>query len=161
MSAIPQSNDAATAGPSRSAPSPSAPAGRPQNGGWLGPAGLGLAAGMLGIVALVRVIVGIPKVTQSYYNSFYAMEDRSIVWLILGVLMIASILPIAVSVVLGHLGVGRAKAAGTSAVASGIALGIGYTLAVFWVVRLVNAITNAAQFNSGLRVFVEYVGVWA
>ncbi|MBB3090975.1 hypothetical protein [Nocardioides albus] len=50
---------------------------------------------------------------------------------------------------------------GTSAAASGIALGIGYTLAVFWVVRLINAVTNAAEFNVGLRVVIEYVGVWA
>lgn len=130
-------------------------------GGWLGLAGLGLGAGTLVIVALVRVIVGIPKVSQSYYNSFYNMEDRSIVWLILGLLLIASIVPIALAVVLGHVGVSRAKAAGTSAAASGIALGIGYTLAVFWVVRLINAITNAAEFNAGFRVFIEYIGVWA
>ncbi|MBC7278996.1 MAG: hypothetical protein H5T77_21240, partial [Nocardioides sp.] len=49
----------------------------------------------------------------------------------------------------------------TSAAASGIALGIGYALAVFWVVRIINAITNTAQFNGGLRVLIEYVGVWA
>lgn len=115
----------------------------------------------MAIVALVRVIVGIPKVSQSYYNSFYNMEDRPVVWLILGLLLIASIVPIAVAVVLGHVGLSRAKAAGTSAAASGIALGIGYTLVVFWVVRLINAIANAAQFNGGFRVFIEYVGLWA
>jgi hypothetical protein len=32
---------------------------------------------------------------------------------------------------------------------------------VFWVVRLVNAITNAAEINVGFRVFIEYVGMWA
>jgi hypothetical protein len=138
-----------------------APADGPRSGGWFGLAGLGLGAGMLAIVALVRVIVSIPDVSRSYYNSFYAMEDRSIIWLILGLLMIASILPIAVAVVLGHLGLRRAKATGTSAVASGVALGIGYSLMVFWVVRLVNAITNAAEINVGFRVFIEYVGMWA
>ncbi|NGN91917.1 hypothetical protein G5C66_04100 [Nocardioides sp. KC13] len=122
---------------------------------------LGLAAGMLGIVALVRVIVGIPKVSQGYYNALYNMEDRQVVWLILGLLMIASIVPIAVAVVLGHLGVSRAKATGTGAAVSGIALGVGYTLVVFWVVRLINAITNAAEFNGGFRMFIEYVGLWA
>lgn len=132
-----------------------------RSGGWLGPAGLGLAVGMLGFVALVRLIVGIPKVSQGYYNSLYNMEDRPVVWLILGLLMIASIIPIAVAVVLGHLGVSRAKAAGTSAATSGIALGIGYTLVVFWGVRLINAITNAAEFNGGFSMFIEYVGLWA
>ena len=116
---------------------------------------------MLGIVALVRVIVGIPKINQSYYNSLYRFEDRPIVWVILGLLLIASIVPIAVAIVLGHAGVSRAKAAGTSAAVSGIALGIGYTLAVFWVVRLINAIANVAQFNGGFRMFVEYVGLWS
>lgn len=116
---------------------------------------------MLGIVALVRLIVGIPKVSRTYYNSLYQFEDRPVVWLILGLLLIASIVPIAVAIVLGHIGVSRAKAAGTSAGASGIALGIGYTLAVFWCVRLINAITNAAEFNGGIRVFIEYVGLWA
>jgi len=116
---------------------------------------------MLVIVALVRVIVGIPKVSQGYYNSFYNMEDRPVGWVILGLLLIASIVPIAVGVVLGHLGVSRAKATGTSAATAGIALGIGYTLAVFWVVRLINAIANAIEFNGGLRVFIEYVGLWA
>lgn len=133
----------------------------PRNGGWVGPAGLGLGAGMLGIVALVRVIVGIPKVSQGYYNSLYQFEDRPVVWVVLGLLMIASIVPIAVAVVLGHAGVSRAKAAGTSAAVSGIALGIGYTLAVFWVVRLINAIANVAQFNGGVRMAIEYVGLWA
>ena len=116
---------------------------------------------MLVIVALVRVIVGIPKVSQSYYNALYSMEDRPIVWLILGLLMIASIIPIAAAVVLGHLGLTRAKAAGTSAAAAGIALGIGYTLVVFWFVRLINAIANAMEFNGGFRMFIEYVGLWA
>jgi len=154
-------NEAAGMGPAWQATNSPAPAGSPRSGGWLGPAGLGLGAGMLVIVALVRVIVGIPKVNQSYYNSFYNMEDRPVVWLILGLLLIASIVPIAVAVVLGHVGLSRAKAAGTSAAASGIALGIGYTLVVFWVVRLINAIANAAQFNGGFRVFIEYVGLWA
>lgn len=116
---------------------------------------------MLVIVALVRVIVGIPKVNQGYYNSFYSMEDRPVGWLILGLLLIVSIVPIAVAVVLGHLGVSRAKATGTSAATAGIALGIGYMLVVFWVVRLINAITNAAQFNGGFRVLIEYIGLWA
>lgn len=116
---------------------------------------------MLVIVALVRVIVGIPKVSQSYYNALYSMEDRPIVWLILGLLMIASIIPIAASVVLGHLDLSRAKAVGTSGAAAGIALGIGYTLVVFWVVRLINAVTNTAQFNGGIRMVIEYVGIWA
>lgn len=151
----------APAGPTWPAPTPPTPAGSPRGAGWLGMAGLGLAVGMLAIVALVRVIVCIPDVSRSYYNSFYAMEDRSIIWLILGLLMIASILPIAVAVVLGHLGLRRAKATGTSAAASGVALGIGYSLMVFWVVRLVNAITNAAEINAGFRVFIEYVGIWA
>ncbi|MFD4326855.1 hypothetical protein ACFWQC_19605 [Nocardioides sp. NPDC058538] len=156
-----QPNEAAGAGPAWSAPSPPAPAGGPRNGLGLGLAGLGLGAGMLVIVALVRVVVGIPDVSKSYYNSFYNMEDRPVVWLILGLLMIASIIPIAAAVVLGHLGLNRAKAAGTSAAASGIALGIGYTLVVFWVVRLINAITNTAQFNGGIRMVIEYVGLWA
>ena len=116
---------------------------------------------MLVIVALVRVIVGIPDVAQSYYNALYSMEDRPVTWLILGLLMIASIIPIAAAVVLGHLGLGRAKAAGTSAAAAGIALGIGYTLAVFWGVRIINAITNTAEFNGGIRMVIEYVGIWA
>ncbi|MER7559217.1 hypothetical protein ABTZ46_19895 [Nocardioides sp. NPDC126508] len=132
-----------------------------RGGGWIGPTGLVLAAGMLGIVALPRLIVGIPKVTQSYYNSLYRFEDRPVVWVILGLLLIASIVPIAVAVVLGHVGVSRAKAAGTSAAASGIALGIGYTLVVFWGVRIINAIVNAAQFHGGFRMFIEYVGLWA
>ncbi|WP_143055110.1 hypothetical protein [Nocardioides luteus] len=109
----------------------------------------------------MRVIVGIPKVSQGYYNSLYQFEDRPVVWVVLGLLMIASIVPIAVAVVLGHAGVSRAKAAGTSAAVSGIALGIGYTLAVFWVVRLINAIANVAQFNGGVRMAIEYVGLWA
>ncbi|GGU38735.1 hypothetical protein [Nocardioides albus] len=84
-----QPSEVAAAGPAWP-PNQPAPAGNPRGAaGWLGMAGLGLAAGLLGIVALVRVIVGIPKVSQSYYNSFYAMEDRSIIWLILGLLMIA------------------------------------------------------------------------
>lgn len=116
---------------------------------------------MLAILVLVRVIVGIPNVSQDYYNSFYNMEERPVIWLILGLLLIASIVPIAVAVVLGHVGVSRAKAAGTSAAASGIALGIGYTLVVFWVVRLINAITNVAQLDAGFRVFIEYVGLSA
>lgn len=130
-------------------------------GGWLGLAGLGLGAGTLAIVALVRVVVGIPGVSRSYYNALYSLEDRPIVWLILGLLMIASIVPIAGAVVLGHLGLSRAKAAGTSTVAAGIALGIGYTLVVFWVVRLINAITNTTEFNGGIRMVIEYVGLWA
>lgn len=113
------------------------------------------------IVALVRVIVGIPDVSKGYYNSFYNMEDRPVVWLILGLLLIASIVPIAVAVVLGHLGVSRAKTTGTSAAAAGIALGIGYTLVVFWGVRIVNAITNTAELNGGIRMVIEYVGLWA
>lgn len=133
----------------------------PRVGSWLGLAGLGLAAGTLVFVGLVRVIVGIPKVSRAYYNSLYSMEDRPIVWLLLGLLMIASIIPIAAAVMLSHVGVSRAKAAGTSVAASGIALGIGYTLVVFWAVRLVNAITNAAQFHGGFRMFIEYVGLWA
>jgi hypothetical protein len=157
-----QPNEAAPTGPARSAPIPPAPGGTKSRGaGWAGLAGLGLGAGMLGIVALVRLIVGIPKVSRTYYNSLYQFEDRPVVWLILGLLLIASIVPIAVAIVLGHVGVSRAKAAGTSAAASGIALGIGYTLAVFWCVRLINAITNAAEFNGGIRVFIEYVGLWA
>lgn len=155
-----QPNETAGAAPAWSAPSPPAPAG-PRSGGWLGTAGLGLGAGMLVILALVRVIVGIPKVTQSYYNSLYNMEDRPVVWLLLGLLLIASIVPIAVAVVLGHLGISRAKAAGTSAAVSGIALGIGYTLVVFWGVRLINAIANALEYEGGFRMFIEYVGLWA
>lgn len=117
---------------------------------------------MLAIVALVRVIVGIPKVSEGYYNALYrTLEDRPIIWLLLGLLMIATIIPIAAAVVLGHVGLGRAKADGTRAAASGIALGIGYTLVVFWVVRLINAITNAAQFNGGFRMFIEYLALWA
>ena len=116
---------------------------------------------MLGVVALVRVIVGMPKVSQGYYNSLYRFEDRPVIWVILGLLMIASIVPIGIAVVLGHVGLGQAKAAGTSAAVSGIALGIGYTLVVFWVVRIVNAITNVAELNGGLRIFIEYVGLWA
>lgn len=138
-----------------------APVGAPRSGGWLGLAGLGLGAGMLGIVALVRVIVGIPKINQGYYNSLYSLQDRPVIWVVLGLLMIASILPIAVAVVLGHVGISRAKATGTSAAVSDIALGIGYTLVVFWVVRLINAITNTAQFNGGIRMVIEYVGLWA
>ncbi len=156
-----QPNEAAGTGPVWSATSAPAPAGGPRSGVGLGLAGLGLGAGMLVIVALVRVIVGIPKVSQSYYNALYSMEDRPIVWLILGLLMIASIIPIAAAVVLGHLGLTRAKAAGTSATAAGIALGIGYTLAVFWGVRIINAITNTAEFNGGIRMVIEYVGIWA
>lgn len=156
-----QPNEAAGTGPVWSATSAPAPAGGPRSGVGLGLAGLGLGAGMLAIVALVRVIVGIPKVSQGYYNSFYNMEDRPVGWLILGLLLIASIVPIAVAVVLGHLGVSRAKATGTSAAAAGIALGIGYTLVVFWVVRLINAIANAIEFNGGIRMFIEYVGLWA
>ena len=156
-----QPNEAAAAGPAWPAPNQSAPTGGSRSGGWLGLAGLGLGAGTLVFVALVRVIVGIPKVSQSYYNSFYNMEDRSVVWLILGLLLIASIVPIALAVVLGHVGVSRAKAAGTSAATSGIALGIGYTLVVFWVVRLINAVTNAAEFNGGIRMAIEYAGIWA
>ncbi|MGY0386613.1 hypothetical protein ACWZJV_06560 [Nocardioides sp. WG-D5] len=136
-------------------------AGSPRSGRWVGPAGLGLAVGVLGVVALVRVIVGMPKVSQGYYNSLYRFEDRPVIWVILGLLMIASIVPIGIAVVLGHVGLGQAKAAGTSAAVSGIALGIGYTLVVFWVVRIVNAITNAAELNGGLRMFIEYVGLWA
>ncbi|SDK69786.1 hypothetical protein SAMN05428985_105335 [Nocardioides sp. YR527] len=116
---------------------------------------------MLVIVALVRVIVGFPKVSQSYYQALYSFESAPVVWIVLGLLMIASIVPIAFAVVLGHVGVSRAKATGTSAAVSGIALGIGYTLVVFWVVRLVNAIANAAEFNGGFRMFIEYVGLWA
>jgi hypothetical protein len=116
---------------------------------------------MLGIVAVVRLIAGIPKVTQGYYNSLYSMEDRPVVWLILGLLMIATIIPIAAAVVLGHLGVSRAKAAGTSAAASGIALGLGYALVVFWGVRIINAITNTVEYHGGVRMFIEYVGLWA
>ncbi|MGY0540325.1 hypothetical protein ACW14X_22620 [Nocardioides sp. YJ-D4] len=156
-----QPNEAPGTGPTWSATSAPAPAGGPRSGVGLGLAGLGVGAGMLVIVALVRVIVGIPKVSQGYYNSFYNMEDRPVGWVILGLLLIASIVPIAVGVVLGHLGVSRAKATGTSAATAGIALGIGYTLAVFWVVRLINAIANAIEFNGGLRVFIEYVGLWA
>lgn len=137
------------------------PARGPSRGGWLGLTSLALGAGMLAILVLVRVIVGIPNVSQDYYNSFYNMEERPVIWLILGLLLIASIVPIAVAVVLGHVGVSRAKAAGTSAAASGIALGIGYTLVVFWVVRLINAITNVAQLDAGFRVFIEYVGLSA
>ncbi|MFE7227550.1 hypothetical protein ACFU7D_22350 [Nocardioides sp. NPDC057577] len=156
-----QPNEAAGAAPAWSPTNPSAPANGPRSGGWLGLAGLGIAAAMLVIVALVRVIVGIPDVSQGYYNALYSMEDRPIVWLILGLLMIASIIPIAAAVVLGHLGLSRAKAVGTSAAAAGIALGIGYTLAVFWGVRAINAITNTAQFNGGFRMFIEYFGLWA
>lgn len=156
-----QPNEAAGTGPVWSATSAPAPAGGPRSGVGLGLAGLGLGAGMLVIVALVRVIVGIPKVSRSYYNALYSMEDRPIIWLILGLLMIASIIPMAAAVVLGHLGLSRAKAAGTSAAASGIALGIGYTLVVFWGVRIINAITNTAQFNGGFRMFIEYIGLWA
>ena len=144
-----------------SQPNEASPVGAPRSGGWLGLAGLGLGAGMLGIVALTRLVVGIPKVTQSYYNALYQFEDRPVIWILLGLLLIASIVPIAVAVVLGHLGASRAKAAGTSAAASGIALGIGYTLVVFWVVRIINAITNASEFNGGFRMFIEYVGLWA
>ena len=122
---------------------------------------MGLGAGTLVIVALVRVIVGIPKVSNSYYKALYSLEDRPIVWLILGLLMIASIIPIAAAVVLGHLGLNRAKAAGTSATAAGIALGIGYTLVVFWGVRLINAIANAIEYSGGFRMFIEYIGLWA
>ncbi|MFI5627250.1 hypothetical protein ACIA03_27585 [Nocardioides sp. NPDC051685] len=138
-----------------------AAAGSPQSGGRVALAGLGLGAATLGIVALVRVIVGIPKVSQGYYNSLYRFEDRPVIWVVLGLLMIASIVPIAVAVVLGHAGVSRAKAAGTSAAVSGIALGVGYTLVVFWGVRLINAVTNAAEFNGGIRMFIEYVGLGA
>lgn len=137
------------------------PASGRSGGGWLGPTALGLGAGMLGILALVRVIVGIPDVAQGYYNALYSMEDRPIIWLILGLLIIASIIPIAAAVVLGHLGLSRAKADGTSAAAAGIALGIGYTLVVFWGVRIVNAITNAIEYHGGFRMFIEYVGLWA
>ena len=116
---------------------------------------------MLVIVSLVRVIVGIPAVSNSYYKALYSLEDRPISWLLLGLLMIASIIPIAGAVILGHLGLSRAKTAGTSAAASGIALGIGYTLVVFWVVRLINAITNAIEYHGGFRMFIEYIGLWA
>lgn len=137
------------------------PASGPSGGGWLGLAGLGLGAGMLVIVALVRVIVGIPDVSKSYYNALYSLEDRPIIWLLLGLLMIASIIPITAAVVLGHLGLSRAKASGRSAAAAGIALGVGYTLVVFWGVRIINAITNTAEFNGGIRMVIEYVGIWA
>ena len=158
------SNPSGSAGigpPTWSAPNAPALAGASRNSGWSGLTGLVLGAGMLAIVALARVIVGIPKVSQNYYNSLYNLEDRPIVWLLLGLLVIASIIPVAAAVILGHVGLSRAKAAGTSAGVSGVALGIGYTLVVFWVVRIINAITNAAQFNGGFRMFIEYVGLWA
>ncbi|MDQ4114744.1 MAG: hypothetical protein M3306_27160 [Actinomycetota bacterium] len=121
-----------------------------------------LAAAMLVIVALVRVIVGIPKVSQSYYNSVYrALDSGPVIWLVLGLLLLVSIVPIGAAVVLGHVGLNRAKAAGTSAATAGIALGIGYTLVVFWGVRLINAITNSAQFNGGVRIFIEHLALWA
>lgn len=132
-----------------------------RTGRWFGLTGLALGAGVLVLLAIVRVIVGIPKVTQNYYNSFYRFEDRPVVWLILGLLLIASIVPIAIAIGLGHVGVSRAKAAGTSAADSGIALGIGYTLVVFWGVRILNAIANASEFNGGFRMFIEYVGLGA
>ncbi|MFE4000138.1 hypothetical protein ACFX43_15250 [Nocardioides sp. YIM B13467] len=156
-----QPNETAAAGPAWATTNTPAPAGGTRSGGWLGLTGLGLGAGMLVIGALVRVIVGIPDVAQDYYNALYSMEDRPIIWLILGLLIIASIIPIAAAVVLGHLGLSRAKAAGTSAAAAGIALGVGYTLVVFWVVRLINAVTNTAEFNGGFRMFIEYIGLWA
>ena len=140
---------------------PDGATGTPRSTPWFGPTGLALGLGMLVIIALVRLIVGIPKVSQSYYNALYSLEDRPIIWLFLGLLMLASIIPIVAAVVLGHLGLNRAKAAGTRAAVSGIALGIGYTLVIFWGVRVINAITNAAQFNGGVRVFIEYVGLWA
>lgn len=128
---------------------------------WIGLTSLALAVGVLLFVALARVIVGIPKVAQSYYNSLYAMDERPVGWLLLGLVMIATIIPIGAAIVLGHVGVTRAKAAGSGAAVPGIALGIGYMLLVFWFVRLVNAITNAAEFNGGFRMFIEYVGIWA
>ena len=131
------------------------------NGGRFGVVALALAVGTFAFVALVRVIVGIPKVSQSYYNAVLSLEERPIIWLLLGLVMIASIIAILAAIVLGHIGLSRAKAAGTSSAASGIALGIGYVLAVFWVVRIVNAVTNTAQFHGGFRMFIEYVGVWA
>ncbi|MFE6506119.1 hypothetical protein ACFVDI_03640 [Nocardioides sp. NPDC057767] len=156
-----QHNEAAGVGPTWSPTSPAAPAGGPRGGAWCGPTGLALGAGMLVIVALVRVIVGFPQVSQSYYNALYRFENAPIVWIALGLVVIASIIPIAAGVVLGHVGVSRAKATGTSAAVSGIALGIGYTLVVFWVVRLIIAIVNSAEFNGGFRMFIETVGLLA
>lgn len=144
-------------------PTPGAPgSGARRGGGWIGPTALALAAGMLVIVALVRVIVGIPKVSQSYYNAVYrALDSGPVIWLILGLLLLVSIVPIGAAVVLGHVGLSRAKAAGTRAATAGIALGIGYTLVVFWGVRLINAITNSAQFDGGVRMFIEHLALWA
>lgn len=118
---------------------------------------------MLALLAMMRVIVGIPKVSEGYYNALYrTLEDRPVIWLVLGLLVLVSIVPIGAGVVLGHLGLSRAKQSGTGAAASGIALGIGYALVVFWGVRLINAITNAAVFPSDrVRLIIEHLGLWA
>ncbi|TQL67671.1 hypothetical protein FB381_1553 [Nocardioides albertanoniae] len=144
-----------------SARQPEQAQGAPRSGRTLGLFALVIAVAMLVIIALVRLLVGIPKVSQSYYDAILSFEDRPVIWLILGVAMIASIVPVVAAIVLGHIGLLRAKVDGSSAAMAGIALGIGYMLVVFWVVRLVNAATNAAQFNGGFRMFVEYVGLWA
>ncbi|MGH3349543.1 MAG: hypothetical protein ACRDPS_02670 [Nocardioides sp.] len=132
-----------------------------RSGKSLGLVALVLAAGMFVVIALVRLIVGIPKVSQGYYDSLANFEDRPVIWLVLGLLMVASIIPIVAAVVLGHIGLRRAKVDGSSATMAGIALGIGYMLVIFWGVRLINAYTNAAQFDGGFRMFIEYVGLWA
>lgn len=136
-------------------------ANRSQNGGRAGLVALVLAAGTLTFFVATRVLAGIPKLTQTYYDALNGFGERPVIWFVLGLVLLASIAPVAASIVLGHRSMGRAKVAGVRPVASAIALGIGYTLVVFWGVRLISAIANAGELGGGFRIFVEYVGLWA
>jgi len=112
-----------------------------------------LAVGGLLSLAITKVVV-----------AFYSVNDDSVV-LVLGSLGLATIVPIVIVVVVGHLALGVTTKKGLRGRATaGVALGIGYSLLLFWIVRLINSATVVLSGDYGsdaLVTLVRNIFYWA
>jgi hypothetical protein len=109
---------------------------------------LGIFSVVLGALNLlgyfvIRVISAIP-------DSF---DQLASVAPVLGILGFLTIIPIAASIVLGHLGLTATRTGRRGRATAGIGLGIGYTLLALYFIRLVASIEQIGQSDLASNFF--------
>ena len=97
---------------------------------------------MLSVVAIIVAALTFLALVISKVLSAVTLDLDDTVYVVLGVLGLATILPILIVVVLGHMALAATSGGRKSGRASaGAALAIGYVLLVLFVVRLINVAT--------------------
>ena len=95
---------------------------------------------------------------------YYDDSSEQVVPMVLGMLGLATIVPVVASVVLGHVALSATRHGRTRGRATaGIAVGVGYVLLALYVVRIVNAASVASQGYSGEvgELFLQNIFYWA